>query len=77
MPEPVAFARTAWGKDPFALGSYSSIGVGGSKADCAALAQPIGGRLFLAGEHTHGEHQGTVHGALLSVERAAAQVLAA
>lgn len=77
LPAPTLFARTAWGKDPFALGSYSSIGVGGSRADCDTLAQPVSPQLYLAGEHTHGAHQGTVHGALLSGQRAAAQVLAA
>jgi monoamine oxidase len=76
LPAPTLFARTAWGKDPFALGSYSSIGVGGSRADCDTLAQPVSPHLYLAGEHTHGAHQGTVHGALLSGQRAAAQVLA-
>jgi hypothetical protein len=32
-----------WGTDPFARGSYSSIGVGGSKADCDLPCRaPIG-----------------------------------
>jgi monoamine oxidase len=73
---PAGFARTAWGTDPFARGSYSSIGVGGSKADCETLAQRFSPVLILAGEHTHGAHQGTVHGALMSGQRAAKQVLA-
>ncbi len=76
LPAPAAFGRTAWGLDPFALGSYSSVRVGGSRGDCDTLAKPVSAQLFLAGEHTHGEHQGTVHGALLSGQRAAAQVLA-
>ncbi len=77
LPKPSAFGRTAWGQDPFARGSYSSVRPGGSRADCDTLAKPLSSRLFLAGEHTHGEHQGTVHGALLSGQRAAAQVLGA
>ena len=76
LPEPSALVRTAWGQDPFALGSYSSVGVGGSPRDCDTLAKPLSAKLFLAGEHTHADHQGTVHGALLSGQRAATQVLA-
>ena len=76
LPPPAAIRRTAWGRDPFARGSYSSIGVGGSRRDCDELARPVSDALLLAGEHTHGEHQGTVHGALLSGQRAAKQALA-
>ena len=76
LPAPTTFVRTAWGQDPFARGSYSSIGVSGSRKDCDALAQPVAEGLLLAGEHTHGEHQGTVHAALLSGQRAAKQALA-
>lgn len=77
LPPPSAVRRTAWGRDPFARGSYSSVGVGGSRRDCDELARPVSDTLLLAGEHTHGEHQGTVHGALLSGQRAARQALAA
>lgn len=77
LPTPAVVRRTRWGSDPFARGSYSSVGVGGSRRDCDALARPVSEALILAGEHTHGEHQGTVHGALLSGRRAAEQALAA
>lgn len=76
LPTPARVQRTAWGRDPFARGSYSSVGVGGSRRDCEELAKPVSDALLLAGEHTHGEHQGTVHGALLSGRRAAEQALA-
>ncbi len=34
--------------------------------DYEILAKPVGGRLFFAGEHTHGDFSGTMHGAYLS-----------
>ena len=41
------------------------------------LARPIDGRLFFAGEATDTEHPATVHGALASGQRAAAEIQAA
>jgi hypothetical protein len=35
-------------------------------ADYEILAKPVGGRIFFAGEHTHGDFSGTMHGAYLS-----------
>lgn len=64
-----------WSRDPFALGAYSFPAVGAKPADFDCLADPVGERLFLAGEHTGFEFHGTVHGAYLSGERAARQVL--
>ena len=74
-PDPVAAVVTRWSKDPFALGSYSHVKVGGSAADRAALARPEGDRLFFAGEHTDRDHSSTVSGAYRSGLRAAAEVL--
>ncbi|MEP6686705.1 MAG: NAD(P)/FAD-dependent oxidoreductase [Gemmatimonadales bacterium] len=64
-----------WSADPWAGGAYSYGGVGAIEAR-AALARPIEGTLFLAGEAVaaRGENA-TVHGALASGRRAAAQVL--
>jgi monoamine oxidase len=63
--------------DPWSRGAYSWIPVGGLDAP-AALAAPVAGRLFFAGEATDlsGE-PGTVHGALASGTRAAAEIVAA
>lgn len=66
-----------WSRDPFALGAYSFPGVGSTAEDFNCLAEPAGSRLFLAGEHTVFDYHGTAHGALMSGERAADQVLAA
>lgn len=60
-----------WQRDPYARGAYSYVAVGGMNAR-AALAEPVDGRLFFAGEavSTDGE-AGTVAGALQTGERAA------
>ncbi len=66
-----------WQVDPYARGAYSYVAVGGTGAR-AALAQPVDGMLFFAGEATAGASEaGTVAGALQSAERAAGEVLAA
>jgi len=63
-----------WAPDPFARGAYSWIPVGGVDAP-AALAAPVGACLFFAGEATDMRGDpGTVHGALASGARAAAEI---
>jgi monoamine oxidase len=63
-----------WQADPFARGAYSYVIAGGTAAR-KALAAPVQGTLFFAGEasDTQGE-SGTVAGALQSGMRAARQV---
>lgn len=64
-----------WQGDPFSLGAYSYAPAGASSA-ADAMAVPVDATLFFAGEHTDiTGHPGTVHGALRSGLRAAAQVL--
>jgi monoamine oxidase len=66
-----------WQRDPLSLGAYSWVPVGAVNAS-AKMAAPVEGTLFFAGEHTDTTgHWGTVHGALRSGMRAAAQVLKA
>ena len=74
IPLPTATLLTKWHDDPFAYGSYSTFSVNGSIQDCDRLAEPIGDRVFFAGEATYGKHIGTVHGALLSGEREANRI---
>jgi monoamine oxidase len=69
---PIAFARTSWSRDPFALGSYSFLAPSELGTDArAALAAPVG-RVFFAGEATSSSAPATTHGAVDSGLRAAA-----
>jgi monoamine oxidase len=70
----VDFWTHDWEADPFARGAYSYPMVGGSKAG-ESLTKPVRGTIYFAGEATVKEaDSGTVHGALRSGLRAAAQV---
>jgi monoamine oxidase len=75
IPDPDGVLITRWGKDPFALGSYSSIYFGATPTDRSALAEPVQNVLFFAGEATSLDYPGTVQGALLSGRRAAAEIM--
>jgi monoamine oxidase len=68
-----AVSFPAWWTDPFARGSYSVCDPGHEKAR-EALAQPIGGRLLIAGEATAGGGAMTVGGATLAGRAAAARL---
>ncbi len=63
---PKGYLRTNWSRDPFARGAYSYIAKGARRRDSARLAQPIGPRLFFAGEAAHPEYTSTVHAAMES-----------
>ncbi|MGH9490194.1 MAG: flavin monoamine oxidase family protein [Terriglobales bacterium] len=68
--------RHDWRHDPWAAGAYTYAVVGGSGA-FRQLAAPVEDTLYFAGEATESQgHHATVHGALASGERAAAEVLA-
>ena len=73
IPQPEGYLVTRWGRDPFALGSYSHIPPFASGADYDALARPAE-NLFFAGEATHRMYPATVHGAYLSGWRAAGEL---
>lgn len=67
---------TAWHKDPFSFGSYTTTTVNSTLADIAELAVPLAdGRLGFAGESTCSRMNGMVHGALLSGLREANRLL--
>lgn len=74
VPDALAMIRTSWSVDPWALGSYSFMAVGADPEMRAALAAPLDGRLFFAGEVTSAEAPATVHGALASGRRVAREV---
>jgi len=63
-----------WASDPFACGAYSYVLVDGEGAR-EALAAPLAGTLFFAGEATSADDSGTVAGALASGQRAARELL--
>jgi monoamine oxidase len=62
-----------WQTDPYSLGAYSYIGVGGSDAR-KTLAAPLEDTLFFAGEATDENEAATVGGALQSGARVAREI---
>ncbi|GER51255.1 lysine-specific histone demethylase 1 homolog 3 [Striga asiatica] len=75
VPNPLQTCCTRWGSDPLSRGSYSSVAVGASGDDYDILAESVGdGRLFFAGEATNRRYPATMHGALLSGFREAANM---
>jgi len=72
----VSFHTHDWQSDPFSRGGYSYAPSGAINAS-DELAIPVDKTLYFAGEHTDTTgHWGTVHAALRSGLRAAAQILA-
>jgi monoamine oxidase len=64
-----------WAADRFSLGAYSYVMTGGMEAS-GAMARPEAETLYFAGEHTDiTGNWGTVHAAIRSGLRAAAQIL--
>lgn len=74
-PDPLDWQITRWASDPLSRGSYSFNALGSSPEDRAALAQPIGGRIFFAGEAVSMDFFGTAHGAYLSGIEAAKAII--
>jgi monoamine oxidase len=68
-------AATAWARDPYARGSYSHAMPGHADARLA-LAAPVDGRLFFAGEACMVHDFSTAHGAYRSGVAAADAVIA-
>jgi monoamine oxidase len=70
-----AYFIADWLKDPFSVGAYSYVPVGAISAP-DVLAEPIADTLYFAGEATNGDgNSGTMHGAIATGYRAAAEVL--
>jgi monoamine oxidase len=70
----VAAHHHDWARDPFSRGAYSYALVGGSDA-AETLSRPVRRTVFFAGEATEtGGRTATVHGAVATGFRAAAQV---
>lgn len=75
LPDPAQLHVTRWSLDPLTLGAYSFPTVGSPRQDITRLAAPVGSHLFFAGEATSADYPGTVHGAWLSGERAATEII--
>jgi monoamine oxidase len=65
-----------WTSDPFSRGAYAYLPVNGLVAQ-ETLARPLDDTLFFAGEAVSVGHIGTVHGAIGTGRRAAAEVIQA
>jgi monoamine oxidase len=74
VPAPTAMARSQWGTDPFARGAFSYDAVGTTPELRRSLAEPVGERLWIAGEACSAEAPGTLHGARDSGLSAAEQL---
>lgn len=75
IPRPVAYRRTCWGKDPYALCSYSALKKGAVYEDRQTIREPLGDKVFFAGEHVADDFPAMVHGALITGQEAAEAVL--
>jgi monoamine oxidase len=73
VPTPTGWQITRWGRSELTRGGYSFNAAGMVPDDRRVLAEPFG-RIHIAGEATHVEHYGTVHGAYLSGVAAARRI---
>ncbi len=76
VPPPRDARITRWNSDQWTRGAYSFVPAGSSFEEYASLGEPMGDRVFFAGEATHPDYPATVHGAFLSGVRAARQIAA-
>lgn len=70
-----SFVATSWLKDPFTRGAYSYVKKGNKKSDFNNLLEPVSSKLFLCGEHTTFSYAGTTHGAYLTGQKAAENII--
>eukprot|EP00293_Proteomonas_sulcata_P012497 CAMPEP_0184302398 /NCGR_PEP_ID=MMETSP1049-20130417/12388_1 /TAXON_ID=77928 /ORGANISM="Proteomonas sulcata, Strain CCMP704" /LENGTH=216 /DNA_ID=CAMNT_0026613683 /DNA_START=96 /DNA_END=746 /DNA_ORIENTATION=+ len=77
VPKALKVKRTSWAQDPFIGGSWSYRPSGSKPEDMDTLSEPLGSELQLlfAGEATHPNYFGTVHGAFFSGVREADRIL--
>jgi len=65
-----------WDTDEFALGAYSFLKYGAKESDCEALAlAEAQGRVFFAGEGTSFVSQGSLHGAIITGQEQACNIV--
>ncbi len=66
---------TSWTHDVHTFGSYSNWPLGFIEDEWLAMTKPLKKKLFFAGEHTHPEYYGYLHGAYYTGIDSAQQVL--
>ena len=71
---PTKVFRSKWNSDPNTKGSYTFLSTSSTLEDIDILATQQE-QIYFAGEHTHREYFSTVHGAYLSGQRAAQEIL--
>jgi monoamine oxidase len=76
IPPPDASISSTWQQNERTRGSYSFLPVGVEPRARKALAADLNGRVFFAGEATAPDFPATVHGAWLSGQRSARDVIA-
>ena len=76
IPPPDASISSTWQQNERTRGSYSFLPVGVEPRARKALAADLNGRVFFAGEATAQDYPATVHGAWLSGQRSARDVIA-
>lgn len=74
LPAPQAVLGTHWGADPFTRGAYSFAAVGSGPEQRRALAEPLPGGVYFAGEAASVDYPSTAHGALLTGRSAARRI---
>ena len=72
----VGFIRTNWSQDPFSYGSYSYFAKGSGDHDRKTLLEPIGDRMYFAGEALNPNYQVSVQAAYESGQIVAKQLAA-
>jgi monoamine oxidase len=72
---PVEVRTSNWTLDPYARGAYSFHAPGSGLDDRRRLAEPVGDRLYLAGEAVGVNNPATVTGAVVSGRYAAGQLM--
>ncbi|WP_293322150.1 FAD-dependent oxidoreductase [Mycobacterium sp.] len=72
---PVEVRTSNWTRDPYARGTYSFHAPGSGLDDRRRLQEPIGDRLYLAGEAVGADNPATVTGAVVSGRYAAGQLM--
>ena len=75
LPKLRGYLITRWWRDPFARGSWTFFPPHSVPRHYSDMAAPVASTLFFAGEHTCVAAQGCAHGAFMSGDAAAAQVL--